>query len=125
MELVETTSPSSHSNLKLVEALSPSYCSSIELVEILSPSHYAILGLKEVLFPSLKIIATRHQQSSSRSARPDLILEVGLEPPAAAPASRAPHECQQIAVEPASRIPLEELPPTIIIVKERVERINV
>ena len=67
---------------------------------------------------------SRHQQSSPRSSRPDLILEVGLEPPAAAPASRASREGQQIAVKPplASR---EELPPTIIIVNERVERINV
>ena len=66
VELVETTSPSSHSNLKLDEALSPSYCSSLELVEILSPSHYASLGLKEVLFPSLKTIATRCLVTSSR-----------------------------------------------------------
>ena len=40
---------------------------------------------------------SRYQQSSPRSARPDLILEVGLEPPAAAPASRAPREGQQIS----------------------------
>ena len=70
-------------------------------------------------------LVSRHQQSSPPSARPDLILEVGFEPPAAAPGSHAPREGQQIAVEPAPRIPREELPPTIIIVKERVKRINV
>ena len=68
---------------------------------------------------------SRHQQLSPRSAHPDLFLEVGLEPPAVAPASRAPREGQQIAVEPASHIPHEELLPTIIIVKKRVGRINV
>ena len=67
---------------------------------------------------------SRHQQSVPLSARPDLILEVGLEPPAAAPASRTTPEGQQIAVEPASRLPREELPPTIIIVKEKLKRIN-
>ena len=57
---------------------------------------------------------SHHQQSLPRSARPDLILEVGLEPPAATPASRTPREDQQVAVEPASRIPREDLPPVIL-----------
>ena len=68
---------------------------------------------------------SRHQLPSPRWDRPDLILEVGLEPPAAAPASRTPREGQQNAVEPASRIPREELPLTIITVKERIKRIKV
>ena len=49
-----------------------------------------------------------HQQSLPRSARPDLILEVGLEPPAVNPASRIPREDQQVAGNPASRIPRED-----------------
>ena len=48
---------------------------------------------------------SHHQQSLPRSARPDLILEIGLEPPAANPASCIPREDQQVALEPASRLP--------------------
>ena len=55
-----------------------------------------------------------HQQSLPRSARPDLILEVGLEPPAVNPASRIPREDQQVAVETTSRIPREDLPPVVL-----------
>ena len=50
---------------------------------------------------------SHHQQALPRSALPDLILEIGLEPPAANPASRIPREDQQVAVEPASRIARE------------------
>ena len=57
---------------------------------------------------------SHHQQSLPRSARPDLILEVGLEPPAVNPASHIPREDQQVAVEPASRIPHEDLPPVVL-----------
>ena len=57
---------------------------------------------------------SHHQQSLPRSARPDLILEVGLEPPAVNPASRIQREDQQVAVEPASCIPHEDLPPVVL-----------
>ena len=39
-------------------------------------------------------LVSHHQQSPPRSARPDLFLEVGLEPPATTPASRTPSEGQ-------------------------------
>ena len=55
-----------------------------------------------------------HQQSLPRSVRPDLILEVGLEPPAVNPASRIPCEDQQVAVEPDSHVPRGDLPPVIL-----------
>ena len=55
-----------------------------------------------------------HQQSLPRSARPDLILEVGLEPPAADLASRILCEDQQNADNSTSRIPREDLPPVIL-----------
>ena len=55
-----------------------------------------------------------HPQSLPRSARPDLILEVGLEPPAADLASSIPCEDQQIAGNPTSRIPCEDLSPVIL-----------
>ena len=70
-----------------------------------------------------------HQQSLPRPARPDLILEVGLEPPAVNlasqipcedpqvagnPASRIPRDDQQDAVETTSHIPREDLPPVIL-----------
>ena len=55
-----------------------------------------------------------HPQSLPRSARPDLILEVGLEPPAADLASRITCEDQQVADNPTSRIPHEDLPPVIL-----------
>ena len=55
-----------------------------------------------------------HPQSLPRSARPDLFLEVGLEPPAANLASRIPCEDQQVAGNPTSRIPREDLPPVIL-----------
>ena len=51
-----------------------------------------------------------HLQSLPRSARPDLILEVGLEPPPTNLASRIPCEDQQVANNPTSRIPWEDLP---------------
>ena len=57
---------------------------------------------------------SRHQQALPRSAGPDLILEVGLEPPAVDPASRIPCEDQQVAVEPASRVPRDDLPPVVL-----------
>ena len=55
-----------------------------------------------------------HPQSLPRSARPDLILEVGLGPPAVNLASRIPREDQQDAVETTSRIPCDNLPPVIL-----------
>ena len=70
-----------------------------------------------------------HQQSLPHSARPDLILEVGVEPPAVNlascipcedqqvagnPASHIPREDQQDTVETTSRIPREDLPPVIL-----------
>ena len=57
---------------------------------------------------------SHHQQSLPRSAHPDLILEVGLLPPAVNPASHIKREDQQVAVEPTSRIPREDLPPVIL-----------
>ena len=56
---------------------------------------------------------SHHQQSLPSSARPDLIVEVGLEPPAVNPASRIPSEDQQVPVETTSRIPREDLPPVV------------
>ena len=55
-----------------------------------------------------------HPQSLPRSAHPNLILEVGLEPPAADLASRIPCEDQQVADNPTSCIPHEDLPPVIL-----------
>ena len=55
-----------------------------------------------------------HPQALPRSARPDFILEVGLEPPVEDLASRIPCEDQQVADNSASRIPLEDLPPVIL-----------
>ena len=55
-----------------------------------------------------------HPQSLPRSACPDLILEVGLEPPAADLASHIPCKDQQVANNPTSRIPHEDLPPVIL-----------
>ena len=49
-----------------------------------------------------------HQQSLPHSARHDLILKVGLEPPAVNLASRIPCEDQQVVGNPASRIPHED-----------------
>ena len=57
---------------------------------------------------------SHHPQSPPRSARPDLVLEVGLEPPAADLTSRIQCVDQQDAENSTSRIPLEELPPVII-----------
>ena len=57
---------------------------------------------------------SHHQQSLPRSARPDLILEVGLEPPTATPASCTPCEDQQVTVEPVPRVPREDLPPVVL-----------
>ena len=57
---------------------------------------------------------SHHPQSPPRSARPELVLEVGLEPPAADLTSRIPCEDQQDAESSTSRIPLEELPPVIL-----------
>ena len=55
-----------------------------------------------------------HPQTLPRSAHPDLILEVGLGPPAADLASRIPCEDQQVADNSTSRIPREDLPPVIL-----------
>ena len=55
-----------------------------------------------------------HPQSLPRSARPDLVLEVGLEPPEADLTSRIPCEDQQDAVNSTSRNPREDLPPVIL-----------
>ena len=55
-----------------------------------------------------------HPQSLPRSTRPDLILEVGLEPPAADLASCIPCEDQQVSDNSTSRIPREDLPPVIL-----------
>ena len=54
-----------------------------------------------------------HPQSLPCSVRPDLILEVGLEPAAANLASRIPCEDQQVAGNPTSCIPCEDLLPVI------------
>ena len=67
LKLVDALSPSSHSNLRLVESLSPSYCFSLELIEIQSLSHYTSLDIKEVLYPSLQKTATRCSITSSHS----------------------------------------------------------
>ena len=48
--------------------------------------------------------AFHHPQSIPCSARPDLVLEVGLEPPAVNLASRIPCEDQQVAGNPASHV---------------------
>ena len=55
-----------------------------------------------------------HLQSLPRSACPDLVLEVGLQPPAADLASRIPCEDQQDADNSTSRIPREDLLPVIL-----------
>ena len=55
-----------------------------------------------------------HAQSLPRSVRPDLILEVGLEPPAADLASLIQCEDQQAADNSTSLIPREDLPPVIL-----------
>ena len=55
-----------------------------------------------------------HPQALPHSARPDLILEVGLEPPAADLASRIPCEDQQVADNSPSRILREDLPHVIL-----------
>ena len=55
-----------------------------------------------------------HLQSLPCSAHPDLVLGVGVEPPAADLASRIPCEDQQDADNSTSRIPLEDLPPVIL-----------
>ena len=57
---------------------------------------------------------SHHPQSLPRSACPDLVLEVGLEPPAADLASRIPCENQQDAENSTSRIPRKDLPPVIL-----------
>ena len=57
---------------------------------------------------------SHHPQSPPRSACPDLVLEVGLEPPAADLTSRIPCEDQQDVKSSTSRIPREELPPVIL-----------
>ena len=70
-----------------------------------------------------------HPQSLPRSAHPDLVINVGPEPPAADLASRIPREDQQDAENSTSRIlredqqdtdistsriPCEDLPPVIL-----------
>ena len=55
-----------------------------------------------------------HPQSLPRSARPDLILEVRLEPPAVDLACRIPCEDQQVTHNSTSRIPREDLPPVFL-----------
>ena len=60
-----------------------------------------------------------HPQSLPRSARPDLILKVGLETPAADLASCILCEDQQVAGNPTSRIPREDLPPVILEIPSR------
>ena len=62
---------------------------------------------------------SHHPQSPPRSARLDLVLEVGLESPAADLTSRIPCEDQQDAENSTSRIPLEELPPVILEIPSR------
>ena len=59
-------------------------------------------------------LVSHRPQSLPHSAHPDLILEVGLEPPAASLASRIPCEDQQVTGNSTSRIPREDLPPVIL-----------
>ena len=55
-----------------------------------------------------------HPQSPPRSARPDLVINVGPEPPAADLTFRILREDQQAADSSTSRIPREDLPPVIL-----------
>ena len=129
-DLVETTSSRYRSNLKLVKAVSEL---PLQLEACRGPAPELLLQLRAHRDPISEPLyqsghqggaislppddchsVSHHQQSLPRSARPDLILEVGLEPPAVNPASRIPHEDQQVAVETTSRIPHEDLPPVVL-----------
>ena len=57
---------------------------------------------------------SHHPQTPPRSARPDLVIEVGPEPPAADLTSHIPREELQDADSSNSRIPREDLPPVIL-----------
>ena len=124
-DLVETTSPGHHScsaQSGLVETTSPgprqglakalllSYCFSHRPVEVIPPCQQFRLSLKEEHSPSLRVAATR----CSIARSPDLVLEVGLEPPAADLTFRIPCEDQRDADNSTSRIPHEDLPPVIL-----------
>ena len=127
--LVETTSPGPGQGL--VKALLLSYCFSHRPVEVMPTCQQLRLSLKEELSPSLRAAATRcsiTRSHSPRSARPDLVLEGGLEPPVADLTYRIPCEdqldadlvsgipCegQQDADNSTSCIPREDLPPVIL-----------